>query len=183
MELKNRLEDKIRDVLKREGSEYLIPSDAKTYRGIILRLSKDFKDCHADKVVAIDMKGLSYGPSNAYRMKLPFIPLVKVNKIKKRELILKGRLFKDWSGKKKSLEIFRSSIRKGDRILLVDDGIDSGQNIRSAISLIERLGGKIVGLAVVINQMDDQDEKKFGKYNLKYIKRFRPKSKREVQFP
>ena len=177
MKLKDKLENKIRDVLKREGSEYLIPSDGTVYHEIISRVSKDFKKCRANKIVAIDMKGLMYGPSVAYKMKLPFIPIVKGNKIKKRELVIKGKPFKDWSGKEKSLEIFRGSIQKGDRILLVDDGMDSGQNMKSAISLIEQLGGKIVGLAIVINQMTEHDEKNFSRYNLKYIKRFRPKSK------
>ena len=63
-------------------------------------------------------------------------------KIKKREKVLL-RSFIDYSGKEKSMEMFRSSIKPKDKVLLVDDWFDSGNTGKAAIKLIEELGGKV----------------------------------------
>src|SRR3989338_3350506 len=90
--------------IKSNISEYLIPNNNQIYQKTINELAKPFKKLGINKVVAIDMKGLMYGPVVANKLKVPFVPILKGGKIKKREKVLL-RSFIDYSGKEKSMEM------------------------------------------------------------------------------
>jgi len=113
------------------------------------------------------MKGLLYGPVIAYKLKLPFVPILKGGKVN-REVVVRKE-FIDYSKKKKSIEIAKISIKKGDKILLVDDFFESGKTGRTAIELIEKLGGEIKGISVIYDKLNEDDIKFFNKYNYHYL--------------
>jgi adenine phosphoribosyltransferase len=48
------------------------------------------------------------------------------------------------------LEIHRDAIQPGEQVLIVDDVLATGGTARATLSLVERLGGEIVGLAFFI---------------------------------
>jgi adenine phosphoribosyltransferase len=49
-----------------------------------------------------------------------------------------------------TLELHADSVRPGQRVLLVDDVLATGGTLGAAISLVERLGGIVVGVSVVV---------------------------------
>ena len=49
-----------------------------------------------------------------------------------------------------TLEIHTDAITPGERVLVVDDVLATGGTARAAATLVERVGGKVVGLACVI---------------------------------
>ena len=49
-----------------------------------------------------------------------------------------------------TLELHTDSIRPGQRVLLVDDVLATGGTLEAAIALIERLGGVVTAVAVVV---------------------------------
>jgi adenine phosphoribosyltransferase len=53
----------------------------------------------------------------------------------------------DFSGKEKRLEIARDALTVSDRVLVVDDWSETGGQLRTAITLVERLGALVVGAA------------------------------------
>ena len=159
----------------KSDNDYLIPNNKIVYQKVVSELISPIKNLKADKVMAIDLKGLMYGPIVADRLGLAFAPIIKGNKIKARNIIIKGESFIDYSNSEKSLEIFKKSVHKGERIILIDDWFDSGKTARSAIGLIEKLGGKIVGISIIFNQLKPEDQKFFKKYNLHSIIRLNPK--------
>ena len=156
--------------------DYLVPSNVELYKEVIKEMIRPFKKIKIDKIVAIDMKGIMYGPTIAKEMRVPFIPLLKGNKIQRRELVERSSFFKDYSGKEKSLEVFKKSIKKGDKILLIDDWFDSGSTGKVAINLIERFGAKVVGISIIRNQLNKKDEEYFKKYNLSFLVRAKAKT-------
>ena len=50
---------------------------------------------------------------------------------------------------RKRLEIRSDAIAAGDRILLVDDWIETGAQVRAAATLVERSGGRVFGIAAI----------------------------------
>lgn len=54
----------------------------------------------------------------------------------------------------KSLEIHRSSIRPGDRVLIVDDVLASGGSALAAVRLVEHAGGLCVGISCLADMPD-----------------------------
>jgi adenine phosphoribosyltransferase len=153
---------------------YLIPSDTKAFQEITSRMVKPFKKIKIDKVVSPDMKGLVYGSVVATKLKVPFVIIIKGGKIKNRKLIMKGQNYIDHSKTTKYFEILKGSIKKNDKILFVEDWFETGNSGRSVIKMIEKMGGKIIGISVLFNQLKPKDEEFFKKYNFHYIIRRKP---------
>ena len=49
-----------------------------------------------------------------------------------------------------ALEIHDDAVRRGDRVLIVDDVIATGGTAQATTALVRRLGGDIVGLAFLV---------------------------------
>jgi adenine phosphoribosyltransferase len=49
-----------------------------------------------------------------------------------------------------TLEIHNDAIAPGQRVLIVDDVLATGGTARASARLVERLGGKVVGIATLI---------------------------------
>ena len=56
----------------------------------------------------------------------------------------------------------------GKRVLLVDDWVETGSQMRACISLVEQAGGKVVGVATVVRDCSDELA---GELNLKALVR------------
>ena len=52
--------------------------------------------------------------------------------------------------KHKGLEILKTSIKKGDKVVIVDDFLATGETFRAACKLIEKLGGEVIKILTVI---------------------------------
>ena len=50
----------------------------------------------------------------------------------------------------KGLEILKTSIKKGDKVVIVDDFLATGETFRAACKLIEKLGGEVIKILTVI---------------------------------
>jgi adenine phosphoribosyltransferase len=51
---------------------------------------------------------------------------------------------------KDSIEMHEDAIKKGDRVLIVDDLLATGGTVKANIELVEQMGGKVVGLSFLI---------------------------------
>jgi adenine phosphoribosyltransferase len=50
-----------------------------------------------------------------------------------------------------TIEVHRDAIAKGDRVLLIDDLIATGGSALAAAQLIEKLGGAVVEIALIVD--------------------------------
>ncbi|MEA3414097.1 MAG: phosphoribosyltransferase family protein [Nanoarchaeota archaeon] len=142
----------------------LITAYPDLYKKIISNLIKPFKDKKITKIMATESKGYLYGPLIAYKLKIPFIPIFKSGRIPKQ--FVETKKFKDYSKKLKSIDIGKMTVKKGDRILLIDDVFETGKSAKATIKIIEKLKGKIIGISIIYNKMNSKEESFFKKYNL-----------------
>ncbi|MBA3064761.1 MAG: adenine phosphoribosyltransferase, partial [Nanoarchaeota archaeon] len=63
-----------------------------------------------------------------------------------------------------TVEIHQDAIQPGQRVLLIDDLIATGGTAQAACSLIEKLGGKIIGCGFLIDLPDLKGKEKLSKY-------------------
>ncbi len=158
-----KIEEELINKMKESGG-YLITMDYNLYKKIISDLARPFHGTKIDKVVSPEMKGMLYGPLIAQKLKIPFAPIFKEGRVPKKFVLTKK--YVDYSKKSKSLEIGKSEIKRGDRILIVDDEFESGKAI---INMIEKLGGKVIGIAIIYNKLNQKAEEFFKKYKLNYL--------------
>lgn len=108
-------------------------------------LEKRWKNVKLDKIVGIEARGFIVGAPLADRLGIGFVPARKVGKLPATKVSVNYELEYGRQG----LEMHADSISKGDRVLVVDDLLATGGTSRAAGTLVERMGGKVVGFAFV----------------------------------
>lgn len=105
-----------------------------------------YKDKQIDKVVSIEARGYIFGGALAYLLDAGVVPVRKPGKLpaatEREEYELEYGT--------DTLEIHRDAITRGERILLFDDLLATGGTASATCKLIEKLGGKIIGVAFLI---------------------------------
>jgi adenine phosphoribosyltransferase len=150
-----------------ENSGYLISSELKLYKQVISKLSKPFSKNKIDKIMSLESKGLLYGPAVALKLNKPFVAIFKTGRIPNKFVFSKK--YKDYSKKIKSIDVGKITVNKGERIILVDDAIESGESAKAAIKLIEKLGGKVIGISVIYGIAKIKDYNFFKKYKINFL--------------
>ena len=119
--------------------------NGKLNRRVTDALEKRWRDVKLDKIVGIEARGFIVGAPLADRLGIGFVPARKVGKLPATKLSVNYELEYGRQG----LEMHSDSISKGDRVLVVDDLLATGGTSKAAATLVERLGGRIVGFAFV----------------------------------
>ncbi|PIP35937.1 MAG: adenine phosphoribosyltransferase [Desulfobacterales bacterium CG23_combo_of_CG06-09_8_20_14_all_52_9] len=109
-----------------------------------------YRDMDLDKVVGIDARGFIFGSVLAYKLNTGFVPIRKKGKLPYKTVSESYTLEYGTS----VVEIHEDAIRKGERVLIMDDLIATGGTISAATRLVERLGGIIVECAFLVGLPD-----------------------------
>jgi len=120
--------------------------DPFTRRYVILAVEEYFKDKKIDVVVAAESRGFIFGAILAHEMYCSFVPLRKPGKLPYKTI--RQEFQTEYSTD--AFEIHEDGIHKGQNVLVVDDLLATGGTAEAACKLVEKLGGKVVGLAFVI---------------------------------
>jgi adenine phosphoribosyltransferase len=129
------------------------------FHRVIKTFADRYRDFALDAIVGLDSRGFIFGTALAYEMNLPFVMVRKTGKLPRKVKKIDYEL----EYGKTSFEIEVDSIHQGDRILIVDDLLATGGTATAAATLIERLGGKVVEVACLIEL-----EGLHGRENLKH---------------
>ncbi len=122
--------------------------DAAAFRQAVDDLVEHFmkKDTHFDKVVSAESRGFILGSVLAYEFHAGFVPLRKPGKLPYKTV--KQEFEKEYG--KDMFEIHEDAIEKGESILIVDDLLATAGTARAAVDLVEKLGGKVNGIAFLV---------------------------------
>lgn len=108
---------------------------------------KDFAVAQgADLIVGPESRGFIFGCPIAYQMGIGFIPIRKPNKLPRETISVSYTL----EYGENTLCIHKDAIKKGQKVLIIDDLLATGGTIKAAIDLVEKLGGEVVGLGFLI---------------------------------
>jgi adenine phosphoribosyltransferase len=99
-----------------------------------------------DVVVGVEARGFLLAAAVALDAGVGVVPVRKAGKLP-RERVAADYVLEYGSA---TLELHSDSIRPGQRVLLVDDVLATGGTLGAAIALIERLGGVVAAVSVVI---------------------------------
>lgn len=120
--------------------------DGNAFREVLDIFTKRYKGKKIDKIVAIESRGFIFGGALADRIGAGFVPVRKKGKLPAKTLNITYQL--EYGSD--TLEMHCDAIDKGDNILLVDDLLATGGTASAVTEIIERLGGKILEVAFLI---------------------------------
>ena len=113
---------------------------------IILAIKEHFRNHKIDVVAAAESRGFIFGAILAHELYCSFVPLRKPGKLPYKTI--KQEFQTEYSID--AFEMHQDGIKKGQNVLIVDDLLATGGTAEASVKLIKKLGGKIVGLAFVI---------------------------------
>lgn len=99
-----------------------------------------------DLVVGIDARGFILGATLAYRLGIGFVPIRKSGKLPCDTY----EATYDLEYGADTLAIHQDAFSKGSRVLICDDVMATGGTLSASIELVEKLGGNIVGIALLL---------------------------------
>jgi adenine phosphoribosyltransferase len=105
-----------------------------------------FGRVNVDKVVGIEARGFIIASPVAYHFGAGFVPIRKQGKLPSETV---GEDYELEYGTA-TLELHIDGITPGERVLIVDDVLATGGTAQAAASLVQRVGGKVCGIATVI---------------------------------
>ena len=102
------------------------------------------------KIIGTESRGFIFGAPLAYLLGCGFVPIRKPGKlpaeVESEEYTLEYGTDR--------IEVHKDAIKKGDRVLIIDDLLATGGTISAARNLVKRLGGELVECAFVVELVD-----------------------------
>jgi adenine phosphoribosyltransferase len=148
----SQLRAKIRDIkdFPTEGILYkditTLLQDGPAWASVIDHLAASYRGAAVDVVVGVESRGFIFGGALAHQLGAGFVPVRKRGKLPSRNIEEEYEL----EYGRDVLAIHEDAIRPGQRVLAVDDLLATGGTMAATLRLVERLGGKVVGAAFLI---------------------------------
>jgi len=120
--------------------------DPEGFQRTIEVMAKRYQDKEIDSIAGIESRGFIIASALALRLNKGIILVRKPGKLPAEKVREEYEL----EYGKDAIEIHKDAVSSGDKVLLVDDLIATGGTMTAAGNLIEKLGGKVVECAFVV---------------------------------
>jgi adenine phosphoribosyltransferase len=136
--------------------------DGKAFKYATDQFVEFTKQVKADIIVGPDARGFIFGCPVATQLEIGFVPVRKPNKLP-RETIEHSY---DLEYGSNTLCVHKGDIKKGQKVLIIDDLLATGGTIEATIKLVEQSGAEVVGIAFLIELVALNGRKTLDKYNV-----------------
>jgi len=146
------LKKKIRDVpdFPKKGVVFkdvtTLLKDADAFRTVMDHLHEQYRDAGLEAVVGIESRGFIFGAALADRLGIGFIPARKLGKLPA-DIVAEAYSLEYGTA---SLEIHRDAITPGMRVVIIDDLLATGGTLAATCRLVEKLGGIVAGIWILV---------------------------------
>lgn len=130
--------------------------------GIQGTLEGGVKGTPVDHVVGIESRGFIFGPVLAYLLGTGFIPVRKKGKLPART----ARVSYELEYGSDILEMHEDALKKGDKVLVVDDLLATGGTGLAVAQLINQLGAEVKAFAFLVELTFLQGRQKLSDYQV-----------------
>jgi adenine phosphoribosyltransferase len=151
-DLANKVKTLIRDVpnFPKKGIVFKditpVLADATTFSRIVAALEAYGRKRGTEVVAGIESRGFLFGAAVAARLEVGLIPIRKHGKLPWKTVSQNY----DLEYGKDKIEMHKDAVRKGQRVLVVDDVLATGGTLVGACKLIEKAGGTVAGATCLI---------------------------------
>jgi len=120
--------------------------DAEAFKYSVDRMVEYWRGKKIDAVLGAEARGFIFGAVIAYKLGVGFIPVRKPGKLPYKTC----QASYDLEYGKNILQMHVDAIKKGDKILIVDDLVATGGTAKAKVELVEKMGGEVVGFCFLI---------------------------------
>jgi len=120
--------------------------DAEAFKYSVDRMVEYWRGKKIDAVLGAEARGFIFGAVIAYKLDVGFIPVRKPGKLPYKTC----QASYDLEYGKNILQMHTDAIKKGDKILIVDDLVATGGTAKAKVELVEKMGGEVVGFCFLI---------------------------------
>lgn len=128
-------------------------------------LAEFVKSVGANVVVGPESRGFIFGCPVATKLGLGFVPIRKPGKLPRKTIS------KDYSLEYgvNTLCMHADGVKKGDKVVIIDDLLATGGTVKAARELIEECGATVVGAAFVVELVNLKGRELFSDINVKSL--------------
>lgn len=116
----------------------------------------------ADVIFAPEARGFIFGCPVATKLGVGFVPVRKPSKLPRE--VIKESYSLEYNSTE--LAIHKDCIKKGQKVVIIDDLLATGGTLKATCSLVEQLGGEVVGIACIVELVGLGGREKLKGYNL-----------------
>jgi adenine phosphoribosyltransferase len=120
--------------------------DRESFRQSVDLLYDRYRDRGIDKVVGAESRGFIVASPLAYLLNAGFVPVRKKGKLPAPQVEATYSLEYGTD----TLAMHEDAIRKGEKVLIVDDLLATGGTLNATVNLVRKLGGDIVEAAFLV---------------------------------
>jgi adenine phosphoribosyltransferase len=144
------LKSKIRRITEFKGVVFwditTLLKDKDAFYECIQQMAEHYKHESIDVIASSEARGFILGAALAFKLGTGFVPVRKKGKLPSKVVSLTYQ--KEYA--KDTIEICEDSIDSGQKVLLIDDVLATGGTIKANADLVEKLGGKVVGMGFLL---------------------------------
>jgi adenine phosphoribosyltransferase len=137
-------------------------ADASALAATIDALVAPYVDKGIDLICGTESRGFIFAAAAAVKLGVGFVPIRKPGKLPGKTIREEYALEYGTDG----VEVHCDAIKPGQRILMVDDLLATGGTMAACCKLVEKLGGKVVGVTFVIELAFLPGRKKLNGYDV-----------------
>jgi adenine phosphoribosyltransferase len=139
--------------------------DPRALAAAVDTLSAGFLQARIEYVAAVEARGFIFGAAVAQKLAAGFVPIRKKGKLPWRT----ERITYDLEYGTDTLEVHQDAVKSGAKVLMVDDLLATGGTMAAACKLIEKVGGRIAGVAFLVELADLKGREKLTGYKVTSI--------------
>lgn len=128
--------------------------DAAAFGSVVAGLVAPYRASAVTTVAGVESRGFLLGGACAAELGVGFTALRKAGALFPGPKHI-ARTAPDYRGRSSELAVQRAALGPTDRVLLVDDWIETGSQARAAAELIARCAAELIGIAVLVDQLAD----------------------------
>lgn len=134
----------------------------------IKTIVNELSNLEFDYIVGPESRGFIFGMPAAYELNKGFIPIRKAGKLPA-ETISKSY---DLEYGKATIEIHKDALKKGDRVVVVDDLLATGGTCAAIAELVNEIGAVIVNMSFFIELEDLKGREILKDYNITSVVKY-----------
>jgi adenine phosphoribosyltransferase len=121
--------------------------DARGFRRAVDELVQPFAGAKIDQVAGMEARGFILGGAVAHQLSAGFIPIRKKGKLPHQTVSIAYSLEYGVD----EMEMHEDAVKRGEKVILVDDLIATGGTAEGAVKLLRQVGAEIVAACFVID--------------------------------